>query len=197
MSRTMPTPFPPNLPADLQARLTAAGVRETTDLPAALDRDPALLAAWIAFLTEHQEEVVQAVLLAFLRAPDFEALQALASQAPFVLEDDFAEMAHEVIRQAEEAAETDFAEDVRMRLTGLRQIKADMVLPPLARALLAFVQAPDEAAASAVFATQRELLSPEEAQRSLEEHVRSSDPAMQDHLAARRRLLRRLRQGKS
>ncbi len=193
----MPTPFPPNLPADLQARLTAAGVRETTDLPAALDRDPALLAAWIAFLTEHQEEVVQAVLLAFLRAPDFEALQALASQAPFVLEDDFAEMAHEVIRQAEEAAETDFAEDVRMRLTGLRQIKADMVLPPLARALLAFVQAPDEAAASAVFATQRELLSPEEAQRSLEEHVRSSDPAMQDHLAARRRLLRRLRQGKS
>lgn len=193
----MPTPFPPNLPADLQARLTAAGVRETTDLPAALDRDPALLAAWIAFLTEHQEEVVQAVLLAFLRAPDFEALQALASQAPFVLEDDFAEMAHEVIRQAEEAAETDFAEDVRMRLTGLRQIKADMVLPPLARALLAFVQALDEAAASAVFATQRELLSPEEAQRSLEEHVRSSDPAMQDHLAARRRLLRRLRQGKS
>jgi len=192
----MPTPFPPNLPADLQARLTAAGVRETTDLPAALDRDPALLAAWVAFLTEHQEEVVQAVLLAFLRAPDFDALQALATQAPFVLEDDFADMVNEVIRQAEEAKETDFAESVRLRLTGLRQIKADMALPPLARALLAFVQAPDEAAAKAVFAAQRELLSPEEAQRSLEEHVHSSDPVMQDHLAARRLLLRRLRLGK-
>ena len=191
----MPTPFPPNLPADLQARLAAAGVRETTDLPAALDRDPALLAAWIAFLREHQEEVVQAMLLAFLRAPDFEALRALASQAPFILEDDFTEMVNEVIRQAEEAKETDFAESVRLRLTGLRQIKADMVLPPLAQALLAFVQAPDDAAATAVFAAQRDLLSPEEAQRSLEDHVRSSDPIAQDHLAARRRLLRRLRQG--
>ena len=191
----MPTPFPPNLPADLQARLAAAGVRETTDLPAALDRDPALLAAWIAFLREHQEEVVQAMLLAFLRAPDFEALRALASQAPFILEDDFTEMVNEVIRQAEEAKETDFAESVRLRLTGLRQIKADMVLPPLAQALLAFVQAPDDAAATAVFAAHRDLLSPEEAQRSLEDHVRSSDPIAQDHLAARRRLLRRLRQG--
>jgi len=192
----MPTPFPPNLPADLQARLTAAGVRETTDLPAALDRDPALLAAWIAFLVEHQEEVVQAVLLAFLRAPDFNALQALASQAPFILEDDFADMVNEVIRQAEEAAETDLAQSVRLRLTGLRQIKADMALPRLARALLAFVQAPDDAAAQAVFATQRELLSMEEAQRSLEEHVHSSDPVAQAHLAARRRLLGQLRLGK-
>jgi len=192
----MPTPFPPNLPADLRARLTAAGVRETTDLPAALDRDPALLAAWIAFLVEHQEEVVQAVLLAFLRAPDFNALQALASQAPFILEDDFADMVNEVIRQAEEAAETDLAQSVRLRLTGLRQIKADMALPRLARALLAFVQAPDDAAAQAVFATQRELLSMEEAQRSLEEHVHSSDPVAQAHLAARRRLLGQLRLGK-
>lgn len=192
----MPTPFPPNLPADLQARLTAAGVRETTDLPAALDRDPALLAAWIAFLVEHQEEVVQAVLLAFLRAPDFNALQALASQAPFILEDDFADMVNEVIRQAEEAAETDLAQSVRLRLTGLRQIKADMALPRLARALLAFVQAPDDAAAQAVFAAQRELLSTEEAQRSLEEHVHSSDPVAQAHLAARRRLLGQLRLGK-
>ena len=192
----MPTPFPPNLPADLQARLTAAGVRETTDLPAALDRDPALLAAWIAFLVEHQEEVVQAVLLAFLRAPDFNALQALASQAPLIQEDDFADMVNEVIRQAEEAAETDLAQSVRLRLTGLRQIKADMALPRLARALLAFVQAPDDAAAQAVFATQRELLSMEEAQRSLEEHVHSSDPVAQAHLAARRRLLGQLRLGK-
>ncbi|WP_423224905.1 hypothetical protein [Candidatus Amarolinea aalborgensis] len=191
----MPTPFPPNLPADLQARLAAAGVRDTAGLPAALDRDPALRAAWIAFLAEHQEEIVQAALLAFLRAPDFDALQALAGQAPFILEDDFAETVNEVIRQAEEAAETDFAASVRLRLTGLRQIKADMALPPLAQALLAFVQAPDDAAAHAVFAAQRELLAPEEAQRSLEDHVRSSDPVAQDHLAARRRLLRRLRQG--
>jgi hypothetical protein len=179
----------------LQARLTAAGVRDAADLPAALDRDPALRAAWIAFLAEHQEEIVQAALLAFLRAPDFDALQALAGQAPFILEDDFAETVNEVIRQAEEAAETDFAASVRLRLTGLRQIKADMALPPLAQALLAFVQAPDDAAAHAVFAAQRELLAPEEAQRSLEDHVRSSDPVAQDHLAARRRLLRRLRQG--
>ena len=191
----MPTPFPPNLPADLQARLTAAGVRDTADLPAALDRDPALRAAWIAFLAEHQEEIVQAVLLAFLRAPDFDALRTLAGQAPFILEDDFTETVHEVIRQAEEAAETDFAESVRLRLTGLRQIKADMALSPLAQALMAFVQAPDDAAADAVFAAQREWLSPEEAQRSLEDHIRSNDPATQDHLAARRHLLRRLRQG--
>jgi hypothetical protein len=191
----MPSPLPAHLPADLQAQLSAAGVRDTADLPAALDRDPALRAAWTAFLAEHQEEIVQAAMLAFLRAPDFDALRTLASQAPFVLEDDFAETVHEVVRQAEEAAETDFADSVRMRLAGLRQIKADIALPPLAQALLAFVQAPDDDAANAVFAAQRELLLPEEAQRSLEEHVRSSDPAAQDHLAARRGLLRRLRQG--
>ena len=70
-----------------------------------------------------------------------------------------------------------------------------MALSPLAQALMAFVQAPDDAAADAVFAAQREWLSPEEAQRSLEDHIRSNDPATQDHLAARRHLLRRLRQG--
>ncbi|MGB2774198.1 MAG: hypothetical protein WBF31_17955 [Anaerolineae bacterium] len=191
----MPSPLPTSLPADLQARLAAAGVRDTTDLPAALDRDPALRAAWMSFLAEYQDEIVQAALLAFLSAPDFDALQTLAGQAPFILEEGFSETVNEVIAQAEEAEETDFAESVRLRLAGLRQIKAGMALSPLAQALMAFVQAPDDAAAGAVFAAQRQLLLPQEAQRSLEDHIRSNDPTAQDHLAGRRRLLHRLRQG--
>lgn len=191
----MPSPLPASLPADLQARLAAAGVRDTTDLPAALDRDPALRAAWMSFLAEYQDEIVQAALLAFLSAPDFDALQTLVGQAPFILEEGFSETVNEVIAQAEEAEETDFAESVRLRLAGLRQIKAGMALSPLAQALMAFVQAPDDAAASAVFAAQRQLLLPQEAQRSLEDHIRSNDPTAQDHLAGRRRLLHRLRQG--
>ncbi|MFZ1508817.1 MAG: hypothetical protein WAV74_18770 [Anaerolineae bacterium] len=191
----MPSPLPASLPADLQARLAAADVRDTTDLPAALDRDPALRAAWMSFLAEYQDEIVQAALLAFLSAPDFDALQTLAGQAPFILEEGFSETVNEVIAQAEEAEETDFAESVRLRLAGLRQIKAGMALSPLAQALMAFVQAPDDAAASAVFAAQRQLLLPQEAQRSLEDHIRSNDPTAQDHLAGRRRLLHRLRQG--
>ncbi|MFZ1266603.1 MAG: hypothetical protein WBV59_11485 [Anaerolineae bacterium] len=191
----MPSPLPASLPADLQARLAAADVRDTTDLPAALDRDPALRAAWMSFLAEYQDEIVQAALLAFLSAPDFDALQTLVGQAPFILEEGFSETVNEVIAQAEEAEETDFAESVRLRLAGLRQIKAGMALSPLAQALMAFVQAPDDAAASAVFAAQRQLLLPQEAQRSLEDHIRSNDPTAQDHLAGRRRLLHRLRQG--
>lgn len=191
----MPSPLPASLPADLQARLAAAGVRDTTDLLAALDRDPALRAAWMSFLAEYQDEIVQAALLAFLSAPDFDALQTLAGQAPFILEEGFSETVNEVIAQAEEAEETDFAESVRLRLAGLRQIKAGMALSPLAQALMAFVQAPDDAAAGAVFAAQRQLLLPQEAQRSLEDHIRSNDPTAQDHLAGRRRLLHRLRQG--
>lgn len=191
----MPSPLPASLPADLQARLAAAGVRDTTDLPAALDRDPALRAAWMSFLAEYQDEIVEAALLAFLSAPDFDALQTLVGQAPFILEEGFSETVNEVIAQAEEAEETDFAESVRLRLAGLRQIKAGMALSPLAQALMAFVQAPDDAAASAVFAAQRQLLLPQEAQRSLEDHIRSNDPTAQDHLAGRRRLLHRLRQG--
>lgn len=191
----MPSPLPASLPADLQARLAAADVRDTTDLPAALDRDPALRAAWMSFLAEYQDEIVEAALLAFLSAPDFDALQTLVGQAPFILEEGFSETVNEVIAQAEEAEETDFAESVRLRLAGLRQIKAGMALSPLAQALMAFVQAPDDAAASAVFAAQRQLLLPQEAQRSLEDHIRSNDPTAQDHLAGRRRLLHRLRQG--
>lgn len=190
----MSNPLPTNLPDELRVSLAAAGVRDSADLPAALDRDPALRAAWLTFLGEHQDEIVQAALLAFLRAPDFEALQTLVAQAPFVLEDGFTETVTEVIAQAEEAKESDFAEGARLRLEGLRQIKADRALPPLAQALLAFVKAPDDAAASAVFAAQREMLWPEEAQRSLETHIRANDPAMRDHLAARRLLLQRLRQ---
>ena len=191
----MPSPLPASLPADLQARLAAAGVRDTTDLLAALDRDPALRAAWMSFLAEYQDEIVEAALLAFLSAPDFDALQTLVGQAPFILEEGFSETVNEVIAQAEEAEETDFAESVRLRLAGLRQIKAGMALSPLAQALMAFVQAPDDAAAGAVFAAQRQLLLPQEAQRSLEDHIRSNDPTAQDHLAGRRRLLHRLRQG--
>ncbi len=193
----MPNPLPAGLPADLQARLAAAGVNDTADLPAALARDPALHSAWMTFLAEHQNELVQAALLAFLHAPNFDALQELAVQAPFILEDDFTETVQEVIAQAEEAQEADFAEDVRLRLAGLSQVKADLALPPLAQALMAFVQAPDDAAAMAVFMARRTLLLPEEAQRSLEDHIRSNDPAAEAHLLARRGLLRRLRQGEA
>ena len=66
-------------------------------------------------------------------------------------------------------------------------------LPPVKRAVLEFVQAPDEAAARAVFERQRVLLQPYEAQQALDVQLTSDDPATQQRLAERRDLLRRLR----
>jgi len=66
--------------------------------------------------------------------------------------------------------------------------------PPLIqRAVLEFIQADDEAAATALFERQRSLLQPYEAQQMLDEQFRSDNPEAQQRLAERRDLLRRLR----
>ncbi len=188
----MNTPLPPNLPASLQARLAAAGVRTTADLAAALSHDQALRAAWESFLADHDAEVTQAAVQAFMRVANPHALQTLAEQTPLLLEDGFDETVEEVIAQAEQAGETGFAEYVRLRLAALRQLKADLALPPLARALLDFVSAPDDEAASAVFEAQRILLQTAAAQEGIEQRIRANDAAQQAQLDGRRRLLRRL-----
>jgi hypothetical protein len=66
-------------------------------------------------------------------------------------------------------------------------------LSPVMRAALEFIQAPDEAAARAVYKRQRSLLQPYEAQQVLDVQFTSDDPAAQERLAERRDLLRRLR----
>lgn len=71
--------------------------------------------------------------------------------------------------------------------------EAERNMPPVVRTVMEFIQAPDEAAATAVFERQRALLQPYEAQQVLDEQFRSDDPDTQQRLAERRDLLRRLR----
>jgi hypothetical protein len=71
--------------------------------------------------------------------------------------------------------------------------EAERNMPPVVRAAMEFIQAPDEVAAVTVFERQRALLQPYEAQQVLDEQFRSDDPDTQQRLAERRDLLRRLR----
>lgn len=66
------------------------------------------------------------------------------------------------------------------------QAQAANQLPPMEQALMAFVQAPDEAGAAALFARQRTLLQPYRAQEMLEQRFTSDDPDTLARLEERR-----------
>ena len=127
------------LPETLTARLQAAGVTGDASLQAALAADPELRAAF-------EQGLQEAVLAAFAQVADGNALAALASQFPFMVEDAFLASIETAIGRAEAAGDSKAAEGLRQRLAALKQIRQAMQqsASPLAQALMAFVEAADE-----------------------------------------------------
>jgi tetratricopeptide (TPR) repeat protein len=186
---------PLDLPPELQARLDAAGVTDEAGLMAALHADPQLRTDFQTFVAAHQEEIFQAVWHEFVMVNNLEELQTLAQQSPFVLEAEFLTTVEQEIERAEESGQPVLADGLRQRLAALRELrgKVSTELPPLAQALMDFIQAPSEAAARSIFADRRNLLLPAEAQHTLDTQFRSEDPEVQQLITDRSRLLQELR----
>ncbi len=186
---------PLELPADLQARLDAAGVIDQASLMTALESDPVLRADFQAFIATHQEQLFQLVWQAFVNVSSLEELRELARQSPFVLEDQFVSTVEQEIERMRESGQSEAEKGLQQRLAGLQELRrrAAVNLSPLEQAVMDFVQAESDAEAQALFQTQRTLLLPELAQRTLEDRFRSDDPEIQQVLAGRIALLRELR----
>ncbi len=186
---------PLDLPPELQARLDAAGVTDEAGLMAALQADPQLRTDFQTFVAAHQEEIFQAVWHEFVMVNNLEELQILAQQSPFVLEAEFLTTVEQEIERAEESGRPVLADGLRQRLAALRELRGKVAteLPPLVQALMDFIQAPSETAARSIFADQRDLLLPAEAQRTLDAQFRSEDPDVQQVISNRSRLLQELR----
>ncbi|NUQ39297.1 MAG: hypothetical protein HUU23_16265, partial [Caldilineales bacterium] len=206
MSAAAPAPL--SMPDDMQARLAAAGVTDEASLQAALAADPALAADLQTFLEGAVEALpemgVMALLAAFAQAENRQQMMEFWRGVPAGMEEDFMEAVEAFIAQAEAEGESETAQALAARLESFRQIHVAATqaqearqelqeMPPTVRAVIAFIQAGDDAAAAALFAQQRALLQPYEAQQMLDEQVRSDDPAMQARIIERSALLRQLR----
>lgn len=203
MAAAAPNPF--QLPPDLQARLDAAGVHDNASLQAALAADPQLRAEFEAFLRANPETSAAAqmntLLQAFADVRDSAQMLAFWRGVPSELEAPFMLLVEQVIVQAQAAGDTETVNHLTPRLEGFRQICADAAqqaqTPPVVQALRDFFHAEDEAAATAIFAQQRALLQPYEAQQMLdalaEQPPDDADADMRQRIAARCALLRRLR----
>ena len=189
----MTTPQPTSTPDDLQARLHAAGVTDDASLHAALERDPQLKADFEAYLAspEYRAAQMNSLLKQFVAVGDPEQLREFWREVPAELEQPLIEIVEAHIAASEisgrsalsaptaETAETAEIESLRAKLADFKRMcdEAEQVrraesdiqnLPPVQRAVVAFCQAPDEAAARAWFASQGALLQPFEAQQALD-----------------------------
>ena len=195
----------PELPAALQKKLAAAGVTDEAGLRAALEADPELAAEFAEFFQTHEEALQAASMLnlltAFARADSEEALVDLWRSVPAGAEEPLMQAVEELIGQAEQADETETAAALRTRLDAFRQVheraQVGNQLLPMDRAVMAFIQAPDEATAEAIFNQQRTFLQPYRAQEILDvlvAELTTELPAeMQARFQERQALLRRLR----
>ena len=126
----MTSPAFPELPADLQARLDAAGVTDAATLAAALDADPELRRAYQAFLEANHDAIVaanRAILLDALPAiPDEEQLRALWQMIPFEDEDAFLAAAEARAAAAETSGDAGLAAALRERIDALRSFQQDI-----------------------------------------------------------------------
>lgn len=189
------------LPSDLKARLDAAGVTDAASLQAALERDPQLRAAFQLFLDANREHfaaaALSALLAAFAKTQNPQQLAELWQAVLTELEQPFLNKVEQRIAQAERAGDADTVRQLRERLDQLRQLiaaqEAYAQLSPTERALVEFLDAPDQAAARAVFEKHRALLQPYEAQRTLDALFQTGSPESEQHIAERRALLRELR----
>ena len=177
------------LPEDLKERLLAAGVEDEASLQAALEADPQLRQAYESWL-------IGMVLQAFAATPDPAALRALLARAPILMEQPVIDAIEQAIARARAAGDEDSATALAQRLVVLREIKAEQEAarePPLAQALIRFLQASDEEAAGVVFDLDRALLDSDDAEAFLLNQFEAEDETARVLLERRLELLRRLR----
>ncbi|NWG20907.1 MAG: hypothetical protein HXY39_11355, partial [Chloroflexi bacterium] len=126
----MTSPAFPELPADLQARLDAAGVTDAATLAAALDADPELRREYQAFLEANHDAIVaanRAILLDALPAiPDVQQLRALWQMIPSEDEDAFLAAAEARAAAAETSGDTGLAAALRERIDALRAYREEI-----------------------------------------------------------------------
>ena len=180
--------MPVNLPESLKNHLLAAGVQDEASLRTVLESDPDLRA-------EYEQWLISATLQKFAATTDEDALRALVRQTPILLEAPLIDAIERAIVIAQERGDTANANALAQRLAVLREIKAERESrsAEMIQAVLAFVQAPDEEAATDVFFTQRHLLASDDAEGFLISYLEPDDKKAQAHLEERRQLLRELR----
>jgi len=189
----------PELPESLRARLAEHGAVDEQGVRAALDADPLLKQEFEAFLAQNQGQIdtlVAEAFDAFAATRDSDELRELAHDMPFLLDDAFAELVQDAIADAEQHGDADSVEGLRARLAGLHQLRDQHDLetgPPLVQALVAFLNAPDDTLATAVFHERRDLLASDEAQATLDAFFQGADPESQQRVEERSALLARLR----
>ena len=180
----MPTP----LPESLKERLLATGVEDQASLHAALESDPDLRA-------EYERWVIGVAMQQFAATTDAEDLRSLVQRLPILLEKPMFQAIERAIAVAQERGDAANATALAQRLAALREIKSERESrpPEMIQAVLSFVQAPDEDAATAVFFAQRYLLATDDAEGFLISHLEPDDKKARVHLEDRRQLLRKLR----
>lgn len=120
------TLHPFSLPADLQARLDAAGVTDQASLEAALQSDPTLVADLEAFAAANSEALAAANMMALLNpfaaVADDEQMLEFWRSVPAELEEPLIEVVAALITQAEAEGNDETVAQLRPRLEGFRQI---------------------------------------------------------------------------
>ncbi|MGQ9549147.1 MAG: hypothetical protein ACUVSY_11445 [Roseiflexus sp.] len=151
---------------------------------------------WLAELRQQAEQDVPAALRAVLAATTVEELREVADRWPLTLTDAFAEAVEHLAQQFADAGQPESADGLRRRLVGLAQLRLyreTWTETPQGKAIFAFLNAEDDAAALSVFHEHRDLLDHPEAQRTLDDVLHGGDPESQQRLERRRALLRYLR----
>ncbi len=133
---------------------------------------------------------------AFAAVRDTGELLELAQRAPFILEERFADAVELAIRELEQAEAVDEAGALRMRLEAVRELAAQRSAAdqsPVMQALIAFLNAHDEAAARRVFERHHDTLDSQDAQNTIEQAFAGGNAESQQRIDERARLLRSLR----
>jgi DNA-binding protein Fis len=115
-----------DLPADLRARLDAAGAVDARTLQQAVEQDAQLKADFEAFLAERraaaQPQILAQYLDAFAAVADGQQLASLWAQIPTELEQPFLDAVEQRIAAAEQSGAAEQAEGLRQRRDGLQQM---------------------------------------------------------------------------
>lgn len=123
-------PFFAKLSKPLRIRLEAAGVVDEPSLQRALAADPNLQREYTTYLAEQRDALLQEAFDAFVTVPDSEALLRLIARTPVILSDEFiatVEQAMRVIEQRNDDGSARATADLRQRLVGVAQIRAQLV----------------------------------------------------------------------
>ncbi|RME85309.1 MAG: hypothetical protein D6775_03155 [Caldilineae bacterium] len=178
-----------SLPEDLKKRLLEAGVQDKASLEAALQADDELRA-------DYERWVIGLALHEFAQTTDQAGLRALVERMPFLLEEEMIRAIENAIAKALEIGDEGNADALAQRLKALRRLRAEqaekVASQPMTQALIAFVQAPDDEAARAIFRERRDLLANQQAEALLFSHFEGQDSTAKLHLEKRRELFRRL-----